>query len=550
MNTSNITKTKEIITSEDEKILRDAENIIFKSNEDTRHKKRNIIFICIALIIIFILLIVFSTIFAIMNINNTKIMNGVYIQGIDVSNLDKDEAKEKLTSIVEEHLSSNITLIRGEYSTVISPSEFNVTFDISSAIDEAYSVGRSGNLFERNFTILNLLTSKASVGTSLSYDDDLLNSIISNLTPQLLDHVVDPDYYLEDSNLIIVSGNDGVIVNSDSLKEQILSALHDMYSNDVCIEIPVISKAAEGIDIDAAYASIYKDPIDAYYTIDPYVVYPSANGLDFGISLEEAKEMLAEKQDTYTIPLKTLYPNVTTSQIGIEAFPDLLSEFTTTYSTSNSGRATNLHLAAEKVNGTVVMPGETFSYNKTVGQRTIAAGFKAAAAYSGGKVVQEVGGGICQISTTLYNAVLLANLEITERYNHGFEPSYVKPGMDATVSWGGPDFKFTNNRDYPIKIVSYANNGIANFKIYGLKRDTDYKVVIDSYITSTIYYTTTYQKDSSLPSGTSKVIQSGSNGCKSVTYKSLYDSDGNLVSKECISRDTYNPHNKIVAVGP
>lgn len=97
------------------------------------------------------------------------------------------------------------------------------------------------------------------------------------------------------------------------------------------------------------------------------------------------------------------------------------------------------------------MPGETFSYNQVVGQRTKAAGFKEAPAYLNGKVVQEYGGGICQVSSTLYNAVLYANLEITERTNHGFKPSYVKPGLDATVSWGGPDFKFTNNRNYPIK---------------------------------------------------------------------------------------------------
>ena len=195
------------------------------------------------------------------------------------------------------------------------------------------------------------------------------------------------------------------------------------------------------------------------------------------------------------------------------------------------------------------MPGETASYNQIVGQRTKAAGFKEGAAYSNGKVVQEVGGGICQVSSTLYNAVLYANLEIVERYNHGFAPSYVKPGLDATVSWGGPDFKFKNNRDYPIRIRTNTSGKKVRIYIYGLKTDNDYKVVLDAQYVSSVPFTTTYQKDSSLASGQSKVIQSGSNGCKTVTYKYLYDKNGTLVSSECLSRDTYNPHNKIIAVG-
>ena len=195
------------------------------------------------------------------------------------------------------------------------------------------------------------------------------------------------------------------------------------------------------------------------------------------------------------------------------------------------------------------MPGETFSFNQTVGQRTKAAGFKEATAYSNGQVVQEVGGGICQVSSTLYNAVLYANLEIVERTNHGFKPSYVKPGLDATVSWGGPDFKFKNNRNYPVRIKTDTSGKVLKIYIYGLKTDNDYTVTLDAQYVSTVYYETIYQKDSSLGSGESKVIQSGSNGCKTATYKYLYDANGTLIASECISRDTYNPHNKIIAVG-
>ena len=232
--------------------------------------------------------------------------------------------------------------------------------------------------------------------------------------------------------------------------------------------------------------------------------------------MDEAKQILSEEKDEYEIPLKVLYPSVSTNDIGNEAFPDMLSKFSTSFTSSNSNRSTNIRLAAQKINGTV----------------------------------QEYGGGICQVSSTLYNAVLYANLEITERTNHGFKPSYVTPGLDATVSWGGPDFKFTNNRDYPVRISCDTSGKILKIYIYGLKRDTDYKVVLESKYVSTVYAKTTYKTDPSLASGETKVIQSGSNGCRTVAYKYLYDSNGTLVSTECLSRDTYNPHNKVIAVGP
>ena len=135
--------------------------------------------------------------------------------------------------------------------------------------------------------------------------------------------------------------------------------------------------------------------------------------------------------------------------LGEEAFPDRLATYSTTYNASNYNRSTNLRLSASKINGVILMPGEEFSYNKTLGQRTAAAGYKPAGAYVGGKVVNEYGGGICQTSSTLYNTVLLANLEVTSRTNHCYVSSYVPISRDATVSWGTLDFKFKNNRKNP-----------------------------------------------------------------------------------------------------
>ena len=551
MNELNIVDTKDKTVEEDEglKILADAENIIQQTNNKHSKTKKFIIFFVIPLIVLIILLAILSTIFALINMNNTNIIDGVFIQGIDVSNLSVEDAKSKLSSIVNEYISKEITLKYGDFSKTLVPSQFNVNFDVDSAVQTAYSIGRSGNVFENNFAILNALLNSNNIGQNMEYDSELLDALLLELNNELPGRMENSGYYVDGTSLIIDSGKEGVNVDTEVLANRIAKALNDINNQDIVIEIPVVNVAPSPIDLDAIYNEVHKDPVDAYYTTDPYVVHPSSTGLDFDISMDEAREMLKTYQEEYTIPLKVTYPSVSTNDIGSEAFPDLLSSFRTSFTSSNSNRSTNIRLCSEKINGTVLMPGETFSFNQVVGKRTPEAGFKPATAYSGGKVVQEYGGGICQVSSTLYNAVLYANLEITERTNHGYKPSYVDPGLDATVSWGGPDFKFTNNRDYPIRIVCDTSNKILNIYIYGLKRDTDYKVVLDAQYVSTVNFKTVYQKDSSLASGQSRIVQSGSNGCKTATYKYLYDANGTLVSSECISRDTYNPHNKIVAVG-
>lgn len=527
-----------------------AEAIITNAEKEETHTKlkKFLLFVLLPIGILLCLLLIFSTVFAICNISNETIISRVSIQGIDVSKLTKQEAIEKVSSKLNTILSTDIKLQHGEYETTILPSQFSANFDIIGAVDTAYSIGRNGNIFQNNYAILDTLSRPVDICPSLQYDEQLLNTIIDGLNGKIPDGVKQPSYYIEDSKVIITNGKDGVVVNAIQLKSDIITLLTTP-GVESKLELPVEFQKANLIDMQEIHNQVYKEPVNAYYTTNPYIVHPHVNGVDFKITLEEATAMIATYQEEYVIPLKTLYPNVTTNQIGSEAFPDLLSQFSTNYSSSNRNRSNNLNLAAKKVNGTVIMPGETFSYNQVVGKRTIEAGFKSAAVYSNGQVVDGIGGGICQISSTLYNAVLLANLEVTERTNHGFTTGYVKAGTDATVSWGSLDFKFKNNRNYPIKIVCYASGGVASFKIFGLKQEDDCIVKIEARTVGSIAYKTIYQNDNTLPKGQTKVIQNGSNGCKTETYKSLYKQDGTFISRTCISRDTYNPHNKIIAKG-
>lgn len=544
------TKDEEII--EEQQIFNDAEEIITSACKDIEHQKKlkSFLLLLIPLFIFAILVGILSTVFALINRDNETIFSGISVQGIDVSNLTIDEAKRKVSSIIGNHISEEISLQHNDFQTVILPEQFGVSFDVDSAVEQAYYIGKSDNLIKNNYTILSLLLKNYNISPSINYDEDLLNSLIDSINAQLPDRVVNSGYSIDGTNLIITSGKDGILISSSDLKDEILSFLNDISSKNETINIPVNNVGAEPINLDAIYKDIFKLPVDASYTTNPYVVYPSSNGLDFAISMEEAKAIISDQQDEYTIPLKITYPNVTTNQIGNEAFPDLLSQFSTSFTSSGYNRSNNIILSSAKLNGLVLMPGEEFSYNQAVGQRTRAAGFREAGAYSNGKVVQEVGGGICQVSSTLYNAVLYANLEIVERTNHYFNPGYVKAGLDATVSWGGPDFRFRNNRNYPIRIVTDTSGKKLKVYIYGLKTDDDCTVVLDPRYISSVPYKTTYQNDASLATGETRVISSGSNGCKTATYKYVYDKNGTLISSECISRDTYSPHNKVVAVGP
>ena len=286
---------------------------------------------------------------------------------------------------------------------------------------------------------------------------------------------------------------------------------------------------------------------DAYYTKEPFTIHPEVEGIDF--SIEEAKKIIeAEDKEEYTIPLTITKPKVTTAQIGSEAFPDVLATFTTRYDASNIDRTTNLRIACQKLNEKVVLAGNTFSYNQTLGERTVAAGYKNGKVYENGEVVDGIGGGICQISSTLYNAVLMANMKVTERRNHQFVTSYVPAGRDATVVYGLTDFKFKNTRTYAIKIKASVSNGIATVSIYGIKEENEYTTSFETKTISTIPFTVKYVDDATLNAGTEKIKQKGANGLISETYmiKSL---NGKVVSRELLSRDTYSAMQKIVLKG-
>jgi vancomycin resistance protein YoaR len=536
------------LTKEEVKVFKEAKKIISTNNDNNKKKHSKLFIFGIILIVLLIILGVLSTIFALINMNNDKILNGISILGIDVSNKTKEDAKETLTQALSNRLDDDVILKHNEEMYTFLPNQVDANYDLDKVINQAYMIGRDGNIFQNNLSIINTYLNKFSLTPDFTISSDKLNELVTQMDNQFKDGLKDPSYEIDGNNLVITAGNDGAITNKDELKNIIIEKFIIIDYNTDPIIVPIENKKCASIDIDKIHTEIYQAAVDAYFSSNPYTIHASSNGLDFKISIDEAKALIDGNSSTYTIPLKVLYPNVTTDQIGSEAFPNQLASYSTNYSSSSSNRSTNIALATSKINGKVIMPGETFSFNSTVGQRTAQSGFKEAGVYVNGTVATGIGGGICQVSSTLYNAVLRANLEIVDRSNHEFLVGYVPIGTDATVSWGSPDFKFKNSRSYPIKISATTSGKNVYIKIWGLNESTEYDVEIQSYKTSTISYKTTYTTDSSLSSGQTKVIQNGSNGAKSETYRIL-KLNGEVISKTLISRDTYQPHNRIIAKG-
>lgn len=302
-------------------------------------------------------------------------------------------------------------------------------------------------------------------------------------------------------------------------------------------------------------AQLDTEPVNPTTTFNPnsdpmFVSVEGKNGMKINqeAACQELRALLeGEKQGTITLQGEEV--PFTGPADPLAERTKLLSSFTTV-STNDANGNHNMALALSKINGTVLEPGEVFSYNQTIGDSTSAAGgWRQAGALLNGKTVMEYGGGICQASTTLYGAVLRADLEIVTRYNHRWPSSYVKIGQDATVSYPGLDFQFKNSTDCPIYIQAYMSGKTLVVKIYGKPSPEWDTIEVTSYTTETIPAPETIrQEDPTLPAGTEEVEIQSRQGYRAAGTKIFYK-DGQEVKREAIASSYYRPVQGVVKVG-
>jgi vancomycin resistance protein YoaR len=267
--------------------------------------------------------------------------------------------------------------------------------------------------------------------------------------------------------------------------------------------------------------------------------------LDTELVGKAALDAMNDRKPIFELPMKTGEAHA--SKELIDSINVVVNSFSTTFSAGNVNRTHNIKLAAESLNGAVLMPGDELSYNETVGRRTSATGYKIAGVYANGRHEVDYGGGICQVSTTLFNAVALSNLEITKRLNHSMPVPYVPVGRDATVDYDRVDFKFRNNFDTPIAISSEINGGKITFYVLGTKK-LDVEVRMETSGHSSWGNSVKYVTDASLPAGKTKVIEKGSMGRKCTTWK-IVEKDGVEISREKMFESIYRASPRIVARG-
>ena len=248
-----------------------------------------------------------------------------------------------------------------------------------------------------------------------------------------------------------------------------------------------------------------------------------------------------------TVDLEITKPRVTKEDLS--KIKGIMGTFSSSYGTSTSGRSTNIEIATAVINGTVVMPGETFSFNDVVGPRTIERGYKEAGTYVGNKVEPGIGGGICQVSTTLYRAAMKANLRSVERKNHSMVVGYAQPGLDATVAYGYLDYKFKNTYDFPIYIQGSTGGKIVTYNIYGDPSALNGKIYdMTNEILETMQPETKVVLDSSLPEGEEVTEGTSVTGYKVRSYQITYE-NGVETNREVVATDSYASVGVVVRKG-
>lgn len=487
-----------------------------KAPKDPKKRRKTLIILSVVLAVL--ILLAGGAVFAgrQITLSETNLPN-VYVGGVYVGGMTKEETRAELErQLWDQSVSGTLAVtlpMDVHFSVDYTKAGANITAE--RATEAAYRYGHDGNWLENLFTYIGGLLKPEDVSLiqptlNESNIAKLVNFGVARYNKNMAEyagHEIDK----ENSRLVLVKGAGQLQIDAGELYKQVAQALLDK-ETELSYAVPEIE--VEMPDFQALYEQLSTNPEDAYYDKETDSIVPEVDGVEFDVKEAEQLWKAAKLNEKVEIPVELTIPEITEESLKELLFRDKLGATTTYFYGSTENRINNIDLVVNKLNGLVLMPGDEFSYNGYVGQRTEEAGFKAAAAYNDGQVVQELGGGICQVSSTLYCATLAANLETVERTCHMFAVGYMNKGLDATVSWPGPDFKFRNNRDYPVKLVAYTDHETKalTIEIWGSNIDGTYVVPESSWWP---VYDSTYTD-----------VQVG---WGAFSYRYVYDKDGNLL---------------------
>lgn len=445
------------------------------------------------------------------------VANNVYVEDLDLSGLSYNDA---LAAINATYLfkDKNITVSSQGQTFVINGLDVGLIASPEETAQKAFEYTKSTNQLKNAVNALKLKFTKHILIPVAQIDQEKLGQKLNEFGIQLFGEMAPHTVEIEDSTATVIPGHTGY--NNDpsiAIEEVISSISKDSFQN---IPVTLLSSPPEAMTVEKFDQAVYRDPVDAYYEINNNKVEIVPGAVGRSIDKEASAPLLQQVHEggqKVQIPIQTTPPEKTQAMLKEKLFSSTLATYSTTFG-AGGNRGSNVSNAASRINGTVIAPGGTFSFNDTVGKRTIANGFKTAPEYLNGQTVDGIGGGTCQVSTTLYSAVLYSGLKIAVRSNHSMSVGYVPLGQDATVTDGGTDFKFKNNTDYPVKVVAGTNGGTLTVSIVGTQSDPPKTVKLS------------HQTVSSTAAGTS------------VRSTRTFLQNGEVVETESLGTSFYKPH--------
>ena len=476
-----------------------------------------------------------------------KIFPNVTAGGVDIGAVTKEKAAEILSEEFAENLSEKeFTLVLDDKEMPFTAAQLDAAIDIEKTVENAYTYGKKGNIFKRIARYLNRSGSPYEAELVSSVNDEKTEALISQLAEGSEVPVKETNFCLSGDVLTITNGHGGIRVDRDKAKKEIKNKIFSL--SDKKIELKLEDAEPEKVDVDEFYKKITEGQKNAAYARENGEIVVTDGFPKIEMDKEDLKKALKSGQETYDIKVKTTPPDITAEKLRAMLFRDKMGSWTSYFSGGNVPRSSNVRLSASRINGVTLLPGETFSYDSTIGSRTAANGYKTATVYVGNTLDEGIGGGICQTSSTLYSAVLYANLEIVSRTSHSLPVSYMPAGQDATIAEGYIDFKFKNNTDYPVKIVCTTNYGSVTCTILGVKPEGQ-SVSVEHTKTSTLEPKTTRKTNPDIPVGYKRIEQKGELGY-TVASQRVVSVNGVEQKRENLTKSVYKALDTIEEVNP
>ncbi len=495
-----------------------------------------------------ILLLITAVTVTLVKSHSDVILSGVHAGGEDLSNLTVEEATLALAEKISETADKKIEIIAGDDVFSATYKEFGAAYDCEKTVLEAFEYGHGDFISSIIPALKSAFGGKHETELSVYINDRIFDKTMAENTDY--DKSVEASFEISDNAITVTNGKAGYTINPVTAKAKLTEMMKRLDFSSLTLEKENISPIP--FDLDVILEEYSSEPVSASYKRDENGdIYVSPGNDKITVNEKEARRIINEHTapgESYKIPAEVIYAPHTTDELTEALFRDTLSSYQSSFATSDANRSTNVTLAAKSMDGKILLSGESFSYNGTLGKRTPEAGYKMAGAYANGQSVQQYGGGICQVSSTLYNAVLLANLKVDERTCHMFKVAYVPLGRDATADYGTVDFVFSNNTDYPIKISSYVTSSKQVVcEIIGTKTE-NLTVTLEVTDVSSVPFSTKRVEDPTLPEGTEKYTVKGSDGARCKLYR-IVSIDGKEVSRTLESSSYYMPHNAVLSVG-